>query len=593
MEIFGAGAAGIEKNVVSGMAFLRIRLRRIGRHEFCRIPRMDASRICLGGSRGHLMVFHLFTVLHSFFLGFLGSQRRRGRCLHEMIVFIVFRMVGILDSEGDIRIRVIREAIFIGILESRENGIGIHSDCLCTLLAISFMVGTADGHAVCMICQNDDQGIIAMLFGPVFRIFDGFIKFDGIVSRTLPVHDMELLIDGSTFDHCEETIRILGEDIQCFLCHVHQVRLVREALQHLRILLHFTIDVNIHRAGMEEAEERLVCRRLHEVGRVIDEGIALVFEFFDDIHLVFSLRTGYILRDVASRAAAQDDIWSMVVFEVVLREEILRRSSSGVTDHRCRGRIGGFRLCDKTDGHAAGTFQDLRDIFYLRIIERIFGGVFVNAHGIDDRLVTCCISGSGVCTVGDEGVIAGRGDDCIVRELFHREQVIVLAIRHALGKNAGHFTRLQRHAVADEEDDILCFLLCDFMHHLIGSSRLGNAETVLCGSCDFHLTRLRKGHVIDTERGDAITKILHCRFLAEELFSRNAVDRHVDILKVFRIGNFDIKVETCAAPEFCGIYRKNANIRCLCLKDAPQNGTAGQKTENCCFHDMFSHYFLL
>ena len=26
---------------------------------------------------------------------------------------------------------------------------------------------------------------------------------------------------------------------------------------------------------MEEAEERLVCRRLHEVGRVIDEGIAL------------------------------------------------------------------------------------------------------------------------------------------------------------------------------------------------------------------------------------------------------------------------------------------------------------------------------
>ena len=68
-----------------------------------------------------------------------------------------------------------------------------------------------------------------MLFGPVFRIFDGFIKFDGIVSRTLPVHDMELLIDGSTFDHCEETIRILGEDIQCFLCHVHQVRLVREA----------------------------------------------------------------------------------------------------------------------------------------------------------------------------------------------------------------------------------------------------------------------------------------------------------------------------------------------------------------------------
>ena len=404
---------------------------------------------------------------------------------------------------------------------------------------------------------------------------------------------MELLIDRSAFDHGKEAIRILREDIQCFLRHVHQVRLVREALQHLRILLHFTIDVDIHRAGMEETEERLVCRCLHEVSGVIDEGIAFVFEFFDDIHLVFSLGAGYILRDVASRAAAHDDIRSMVVFEVVLREEILRCSSSGVTDHRCRGRIGGFRLGDNTDGHAAGAFQDLRDIFYLRIIERILGGVFVNAHGIDDGLVTRCISGSGVGTVGDEGVIAGRGDDCIVRELFHREQVIILAIRHALGKDAGHLTRLQRHAVADEEDDILCFLLCDFMHHLIGSSRLGNTEAVLGRSCDFHLARLRKGHVIDTERGDAIAKILHSRFLTEEFFSRNAVDRHVDLLKVFRIGDFDIKVEACAAPELCGIYRKNANIRCLCLKDAPQDGTAGQKTENCCFHDMFSHYFLL
>ena len=59
------------------------------------------------------------------------------------------------------------------------------------------------------------------------------------------------------------------------------------------------------------------------------------------------------------------------------------------------------------------------------------------------------------------------------------------------------------------------------------------------------------------------------------------------------MGDFDIKVEACAAPELCGVYRKNANIRCLCLKDAPQDGTAGQKTENRCFHDMFSHYFLL
>lgn len=62
MEVFRARAAGIQENIIGGMAFLGIVLRSVGRHQFSRVARMDTSRICFGGSMGYLMVFYVVPV---------------------------------------------------------------------------------------------------------------------------------------------------------------------------------------------------------------------------------------------------------------------------------------------------------------------------------------------------------------------------------------------------------------------------------------------------------------------------------------------------------------------------------------------------
>ena len=155
------------------------------------------------------MVFHLVAVLHGLFLRLLHSQCRRGGGLHEMVVFIVFRMVGVLDGQCHIGIRIIGESVMVSVLEGGENGVGVNTDSFRALPAVPFMVGAADGNPVGVVCKNDDEGIVPMFLRPFFRIFDGLVEFDGIVSRPLPVHDVELLINGGAFDHGEEAVGVL------------------------------------------------------------------------------------------------------------------------------------------------------------------------------------------------------------------------------------------------------------------------------------------------------------------------------------------------------------------------------------------------
>lgn len=97
----------------------------------------------------------------------------------------------------------------VGILEDRENGVCVNANGFGALPAIPFMVGAADGNTMGMVCQNDDEGVIAMFLSLFFCIFNGLIKFDSIVSSSLPIHDMELFINGSAFNHSKETVGVL------------------------------------------------------------------------------------------------------------------------------------------------------------------------------------------------------------------------------------------------------------------------------------------------------------------------------------------------------------------------------------------------
>ena len=194
VKVFRAGAFCIQRHIVGCMAFIADGIGNIGRDEFDGITVMMTGRIGFGNDCRYLMVFRLVTDLLSFLLGDFFRNRRRRRFLLEVEIFIISRMVGILDGQGYIGIGIVRESIVVSILECREDRIGIGADSRQTFLSIPFMIGTGDGCAVGMVGYDDDQRIITMFFIPFLGIFDGLIKFNRIVRGTLPVHGVELFI---------------------------------------------------------------------------------------------------------------------------------------------------------------------------------------------------------------------------------------------------------------------------------------------------------------------------------------------------------------------------------------------------------------
>ena len=86
------------------------------------------SRVAFGNDRRNLMVFGLIASSLSFLFGNRLRNRRQGRFLLEVVVFVIFRMVSILDGQGYIGIRIVGEAVVIGIFEGREDGVSIGTD---------------------------------------------------------------------------------------------------------------------------------------------------------------------------------------------------------------------------------------------------------------------------------------------------------------------------------------------------------------------------------------------------------------------------------------------------------------------------------
>ena len=461
------------------MTFVTDGIGDIGRDEFPGIAIVMAGRICFFDDSRYLMVFGLIASLLSFLFGNgLGNSRQR-RFLLEVEVFVIFRMVGILDGQGDIGIGIIREPVVVGIFKGREDGVGIGADCGQAFLAVPFMIGAGNGSAVSVVGDDDDQRVVPVFFIPFLSIFDGLIELDGIIRCALPIHGMELLVDGSAFNHGKEAFRVLAEDVQGFLGHVDEVRLIRIFTEDFRVLEHFPIDINVHRPRMEQAQERFVVRCGHHFFRIGDEGIAFILKFLDDVLVVVALRALFGLRDITARAAAHDDVRAMIIFEIFRSDVVLVGTAARMTDHGSRRSVCRFSLGDDTDGHAAAAFYDFRNIFDTRIIEGIFRGICIDPQGIDDGFMACRISRRRVGAVCRQGIVTAGRNQAVMGHLFHSQQVIVLAVGHAFGNDAGHFAGLQGHAVADEEDDVLGLALGFFLDD--GIAGIGGVSAVSIG----------------------------------------------------------------------------------------------------------------
>ena len=432
-----------------------------------------------------------------------------------------------------------------------------------------------------------------MFLVPLFCVFHSLVEFDRIISRTLPVHDMELLVDGSPFDHGKETVLVLAEDIQRLLCHIHQIRLVGEALQHLRILQHFPVDVYIHRACMEQAQKRLVRRSsLHFLGSR-GKGISLILECLDDIEIILALRAHHAGREITGRTAAHDDIRTVIIGEIILCQIILERSAPGMADHGSRSRIGCLRLGDNAHRHAAGTLQHLGNCFHSRIIQRICRGIFIDTHGIDHRFMTGGISGSGVCAVRYQRIIAAGRNDCIVVQLFHSQQIIVLAVRLTLGKDAGDFSRLQGHPIPYKKDDILCRTDCLFPYHLVRCFRCCSARCIIDLYAHRIIPGLFEGNIIGTVGNHPVVQYLSLQLTAQHIGSGLSVDGDIHIPEILCIGNLYVEIKFHTFPELCRIYRKNADFRRIRRHCGSKKRTSCEHGKNHTLHPFLSQFLYL
>lgn len=264
-----------------------------------------------------------------------------------------------------------------------------------------------------------------------------------------------------------------------------------------------------------------------------------------------------------------------------------------MADHGSRGGICGFRLGDHTDGHAPGPFQDFRDVFHFGVIQRILGGIFVYAHGVHHGFMAGGIGRRGVGAVGDQGIIAAGGNDRIVIQFFHGQQVVVLAVGHALGQDPGDFTGLQAHAVPYEQDHVPGPFGSLFLDHRISGSRNALPVSILGRYFDGVGAGLGEGHPVSPVGNHTVAQIFGFQFLAKEFVSRLAVDGNVNVLQVPGPFHFHVEVEFGPCPEFCLVHGQDADFSRFHTGQHTHKGTAGHNRQDCTFQPLVIHTFCL
>ena len=431
-----------------------------------------------------------------------------------------------MQSERYVSIGIIRVAVGVAVRECRPAGFGVRANRVATFHAVMFVVRAGQRYAVRVVGNDDDQGIVAVGFRPVGRVSYGLVQFDRVVGGALPIHRVQLFINAGAFGHQVEAVRVFRENIDRFRGHFNQVRLIREVFQNFRILFEFTIHVDVHVVHREEAEQGFIVVGRQHFLTVAGELETRFFKIGDDVLFVFPFRTVGGKRQEELRAAAEDDIRTMVFGEVVGGDRRLFRATTGVGGYRgrCRVRNGG-RGYD-ADTHVFGTFNDLGNRFDFRIIHRIFGAVFIYAHRVDDGFVSRIVSRCRVRGVGDQGVIARCGDKGHVRQVFHGQMTVVSAFVNTLGKDARRFFDLRAHAVADKEDDVFRFFLRLFIDYFVVDVAFERAFGSIGSDSDVDFASLFEADVVDSVRR-VVVMDRNYRLFAEVFSGVFAVDGDV------------------------------------------------------------------
>ena len=296
-----------------------------------------------------------------------------------------------------------------------------------------------------------------------------------------------------------------------------------------------------------------------------------------------TLGSRFALGDIPAGTATHDNIRTVVIFQIFRSQVILVGPAARMADHGSRCGVRRFGLGNDTYGHAAGPFDDFTDVFYAGIVKGIFCRIFIYAHGVDNRFMTCRIGRCRVGAVCRQGIIAAGRNQTVVGHLFHSQQVVIFPIGHAFGDNTCHFAGLKGHAVADEEDDVFRLFLGFFLNDCIAGIAYIAARIIRCRSLHRVAAGFGEIHVVHAVGNDPVVQIRRLQIFSEEFICRLIVDGDVHVFQVFRLTDFYIKIKLRPCQKLCVIYGQNAYVCRLHTGNDPESRTADHHRKNCTF----------
>ena len=161
----------------------------------------------------------------------------------------------------------------------------------------------------------------------------------------------------------------------------------------------------------------------------------------------------------------------------------------------------------------------------------------------------------GACRVRrirNDRIAAGGGDQRHLRHVVHGELAARLALRDALGEQARRHPMRERHAVADEKDDVLRLAragIVDVPRQLADLVAIGHAHLVGAGLRERNIAQDQGGLVL------AVLAFDESSGLVQNLGVIVAVQRHGDLRRVGQTRKLDFEVEPRARQDIRPIDR--------------------------------------
>lgn len=346
---------------------------------------------------------------------------RNGGCSRTLIVLAMVWVSAEALCERVSRVPVrgevgVREAQVAGVDVLRQSRLSVCADGLALVAVFGLLVkifgidGSEDVETVAVVGGDEDQGILQRvgLVQMVDRGFDGVVQLEEFAESAVVVEDVHHLVDGGGLGHEKPAFvaSAVVEDVDGFESHILETRLVRSIclVASRRVLVatgvvrvHIAVQPLRHVGDGEQTESLFIGVSSFQLRQVLDQVVARILEDLVVVEVSVGKRAWCLELRVAKVlcTAAEEDIRAIplgpgVVYNAMnegVHDVTILAAVSGVRSKGSRGCIGQVRRAHDSNVSSVHAMEDLRNGLNFGVVERIWGGVGIDAHSVDARLV--------------------------------------------------------------------------------------------------------------------------------------------------------------------------------------------------------------